>query len=360
MSNKKAIPSDDNPIAMEEIDEANELLGGIVEVRWRNPIKAIGYAQIEHIITFDQEISAAAYRLYAAYLFYAHRGEKCWPSSATIGKLLGATHYTVTKLNEELEKAGYIIRQRRVNKTSITWMEDIDCIPRLKELAKNLLEARNSSSSTDVSVDRQLTVDSSPSTDSYRATEEESIKEEEDIPEKNIAGSSTLNQPTSTAWLPASLTIHTEGALNLPGQTNGQPTRKSGTRKQIKDDYANGGKPKKVTDPRKQLLAKALAVVCELDFGTNAAHLNVEAESLLRATTVEPTPELVLEKFSLGSWWYNPASNTYYGSKLHKPPLMYQVRLFWGKWLTDRPADMTHAKAPGADLPKEPNWEAYK
>jgi len=168
-----------------DVEEAQELTGGLSEIRWRNPVKRLGFAQIEHAITFDPLISASGYRLYSAYLYYAHQGENCWPSTATIGRLLDLTPYMVSKLNVELENAGYITRERRMHKSSITWMEDVGKIPRLQELAKALLEGRNDSENPEISslstvqtVDCQLTAISSLSTDSYQLTEEEPIEEE--------------------------------------------------------------------------------------------------------------------------------------------------------------------------------------
>ena len=73
-----------------------------MEIRFRNPVKALGHAQVQHAITQDSRISDGAYRLYALYLMYAQQKSLCWPGRARIAQIRGASKQTVTSWNKEL------------------------------------------------------------------------------------------------------------------------------------------------------------------------------------------------------------------------------------------------------------------
>lgn len=104
------------------------------EVRFRNSVKQIGFAQIEHIMTLDPELSDGAYRTFALYLKYAHQKGACWPGISRIAKERSKTENTVSRYNSELVRLGYITRQRRTGKTTLTIIEDVDQISRLQPL----------------------------------------------------------------------------------------------------------------------------------------------------------------------------------------------------------------------------------
>ena len=109
------------------------------QIRFRNPIIQVGYAQMWHVITLDQSLSDGAYRLYALYIKYAQQKDACWPGRDMLAKLRGVSEATITRQNQELEKAGYITRERRPGRVSITWIEDVSQIQRLKDYATGLL-----------------------------------------------------------------------------------------------------------------------------------------------------------------------------------------------------------------------------
>jgi hypothetical protein len=113
------------------------------EVRFRNPVKALGFAQIPHVVTRDQRISDGAYRLYAIYLSYAMQKDACWPNQQTLADHLQVDVRTVRRYNQELVDAGYINRQRRLGAASITWIEDLETNPVCHEIALRILEGRN-------------------------------------------------------------------------------------------------------------------------------------------------------------------------------------------------------------------------
>ena len=82
--------------------------GYSTDVRFRNSVKALGHAQLQHAITLDDQIGDGAYRLYALYLMYAQDKDLCWPGRARIAEMRGVGEATVTRWNKELVDAGYI------------------------------------------------------------------------------------------------------------------------------------------------------------------------------------------------------------------------------------------------------------
>jgi len=106
------------------------------EVRFRNPVKDIGFAQIEHIMTLDPKLSDGAFRTFALYLKYAHQRGRCWPSRERMARERGKTERALQYHNNELVRLGYITREQRIGQTYLTIIEDVQAIPRLKELAK--------------------------------------------------------------------------------------------------------------------------------------------------------------------------------------------------------------------------------
>ena len=118
------------------------------QAQYRNPVKAVGHAQLYHAATLDPRISDGAYRLFSLYLMYAQQKDLCWPASATLADMFDCTSVTISRRNKELEDAGYITRQRRIGQTSITWIEDVEDIPFLQDLARKHLAARHNKNDT--------------------------------------------------------------------------------------------------------------------------------------------------------------------------------------------------------------------
>lgn len=141
------------------------------EIRYRNPVKAAGYAQVYHMATLDPRITDGAYRLFSLYLMHAHQKDLCWPGRPKLADLMNCSEQTISRRNRDLEAAGYITRQRRMGATSITWIEDVEDIPYLRDLAQQHLSSRNKNDTTNVPKMVR-------STDQICIEEEESCKEE--------------------------------------------------------------------------------------------------------------------------------------------------------------------------------------
>lgn len=165
------------------------------EIRFRNPVQSLGFAQIQHIITLDPEISDGAYRYYALLFYWAQQNDCCWPRQQTIAELWGRDARTIRRYNQELEDAGYITRQRRMRSSSITWIEDINEIPRLKERATIILGGRAEQvceeDKTVLTHGTDLSSRTGQKCPQVRRTIEEEPIEEEPLPGQEQAGSSS-------------------------------------------------------------------------------------------------------------------------------------------------------------------------
>jgi hypothetical protein len=87
---------------------------------------------------------------------------------------------TISRHNAELEELGYIVRERRVDSSSLTYILDYEHSPRLIALAEEILGARLKNETSDVSKMRH-------SSSQKRDVEEEQV-EEQPVEEQSSAG----------------------------------------------------------------------------------------------------------------------------------------------------------------------------
>lgn len=113
------------------------------QVEFRDPIKELGFARIEHVITLDAELSDGAYRTYALLHYYWQRKDAAWVGSDTLASVRNLTEATISNHLKELKEAGLISRQRRMGKSSMTYLEDLP--ERYAEAAKLILSKRKKS-----------------------------------------------------------------------------------------------------------------------------------------------------------------------------------------------------------------------
>lgn len=92
---------------------------------FRNPIDQLGFARVCHIVTLDKDLSDGAYRLYVLLLKYARDAEGCWPGRKRLARDLGTSVSTVDRRLSELVKRELITREQRLNRTAMTWIEDL-------------------------------------------------------------------------------------------------------------------------------------------------------------------------------------------------------------------------------------------
>jgi len=116
----------------------------IPSVEFRNPISELGWAKIEHVVTLDLELSDGAYRTYAILHYYWQRKNAAWVGSDTLATVRGKSEQTISNHLKELVDAGLIGRQRRMGRTSMTYLEDLP--DRYAEAAKNILSKRKKTS----------------------------------------------------------------------------------------------------------------------------------------------------------------------------------------------------------------------
>ncbi len=148
------------------------------EIRFRNPVKGVGFVMLSHVITLDPELSDGAYRTYATYIMYAQQNDKCWPGRDRMASDRQKGEATITRHNQELESLGYITRERRLDTSSITWIEDPESNPRLVKIAKDIQDSRQLKNEPNVQLKNEPTYSSKMSrrTAQKCAVEEEPIK----------------------------------------------------------------------------------------------------------------------------------------------------------------------------------------
>jgi len=105
-------------------------------VVFRNPVQKFGFAQMAHLMGIDPELSDGAYRTYARYIKYAQQKGQCFPGAERMARDRKKTRVTISRHTAELVRLGYITRERRLGTSSMTYIEDVNQIPRLIELAK--------------------------------------------------------------------------------------------------------------------------------------------------------------------------------------------------------------------------------
>jgi hypothetical protein len=95
------------------------------QVVHRNPIRELGFAQIEHVIGLDKGLSDGAYRTLSILHFFWRQTHKAWPSLETLCKLRGKKHTAISAHLAELQAKRIITRERRYSRSTITWLEDL-------------------------------------------------------------------------------------------------------------------------------------------------------------------------------------------------------------------------------------------
>jgi hypothetical protein len=97
----------------------------VTEVSYKNPVRELGFAQIEHIIGLDTDLSDGAYRTLAILHYFWQQKKRAYPSLATLATLRGKDEKTVRRHLAELTDKGIISRQFRMGTSSVTWLEDL-------------------------------------------------------------------------------------------------------------------------------------------------------------------------------------------------------------------------------------------
>jgi DNA-binding MarR family transcriptional regulator len=112
------------------------------EIRFRNPARQVGFAQLYHVATLDPELSDGALRTFLLYLKYAQQKHVCIPGRDRLARERNIGVATLSRHNAELIAAGYITRRRRMNGSSLTIIEDYENIPRLRAIAEREISER--------------------------------------------------------------------------------------------------------------------------------------------------------------------------------------------------------------------------
>lgn len=68
----------------------------------------------------DRRISDSAFRTLVLYLLFPRHGGMCGPTRTRLARIRGKDKSAITRHNAELEAAGYIKRERRIGRPSMT------------------------------------------------------------------------------------------------------------------------------------------------------------------------------------------------------------------------------------------------
>lgn len=167
-----------------ETDDTNQ----IPDVVYKDPVKELGFAKIDHIITLDRELSDGAYRTYALLIFHAQQKGLSWVGVDTMAELRGVSEATISSHLSELSDMGLISRKRRMGRSSLTYIEDLP--EKYPLMAGVILEARK---------DKNIKKTLGKSSRKLDVSPQENLMREEEQYKKNNTNSSVSAKPAETA-----------------------------------------------------------------------------------------------------------------------------------------------------------------
>jgi hypothetical protein len=168
---------------------------------FRRTVEQAGFARLSHLVVTDPELSDGAVRLYARLLWYARRDVRCWPGRERLAQDLGVSLATIKRRIAELVDRGLITREQRLNKTAMTWIEDLATVYGEAEAVDNSVQLKN---------DPDVQLKNDPHMSSSNLTHKEEQEEETDM--KDVGSPPTQVQtcnalidfgvtPTVARWL---------------------------------------------------------------------------------------------------------------------------------------------------------------
>lgn len=98
-------------------------------------VDSFGFAKFSHLLTFDAKLSDGAKILYLALLYHARQQTHLWAGEQTLADELGVSRRTITQRISELSAGGFISREPRMGRSTLTYVEDLGTIYDL-ELSK--------------------------------------------------------------------------------------------------------------------------------------------------------------------------------------------------------------------------------
>ncbi len=107
---------------------------------YKNPIRQLGFAMIEHVLTFDETISDGAYRTYAVLVYHCQKKKEMWAGIELLAKERRLSQSEIKSHLKELEDAGLIERKRRMGQSSMTYLQDLP--KKYEEAAEIILKKR--------------------------------------------------------------------------------------------------------------------------------------------------------------------------------------------------------------------------
>jgi DNA-binding transcriptional ArsR family regulator len=168
------------------------------DIEFRDPIKELGWAKIDHILTLDTTLSDGAYRTYAILCYYWQRKHAAWANVQTMATVRGVKESTLRSHLKELCDAELITRKRRMGQSSMTYLEDLP--NRYAEGAKTVLANRQKKRDKSA---RNLAVSALP-----KSRREEEPLEEEPLKDNHCSDSKIESLSPSQEYSPQAQTVH--------------------------------------------------------------------------------------------------------------------------------------------------------
>lgn len=116
------------------------------KIQYKNPVTQLGWAKIDHVLTFDPTLSDGAFRTYAMLVYHAQQDGETYTSLDTIANERDLRRETISAHVKELEEHGLISRRPRVGTSTITELEELPKV--YQDMAAVVLNARQTKKET--------------------------------------------------------------------------------------------------------------------------------------------------------------------------------------------------------------------
>ncbi len=261
------------------------------EIRYRDPVKDLGFAMIPHAIGLDAELSDGAYRTYGLLMYHWQNKHRAWPRVDTLAGERGVGEATIERHLAELVKVGLITRQRRMGQASNTFLEDLP--ERYASISNQVLEER---ARKKLEEKGYVGIKNDAKFNSKVMPHKNNNEEEQYIPDmpKSISGVSPKKEPETRVSI---------------------------------EETEREDRLKKPTNHSVFKIGHALAEVCKQKLSLSQKKFLMAASKLVRADP-NVTPDQIRLYYGRDSWWYRKDWRGQNGS----PPNIATINETWGKW----------------------------
>jgi DNA-binding MarR family transcriptional regulator len=96
------------------------------ELRFRDPIEALGFTMVPNLILLSPELSALEKTVYSLLRYYARQNGQCFPGQRRLAERVPCTRQYVNRVLQVLQSFGLItIETRQKGRTNRYWIEPL-------------------------------------------------------------------------------------------------------------------------------------------------------------------------------------------------------------------------------------------